>query len=174
MISQYEDWWVPGQEDNDIIKGYRQQILKHIPICLSWKYYRKNTAKEHARGYRLGASLAMEDMKDLLEGYIFDFERWMTNIRQPFKGLGEEFLVNGAAKVGNEIEIQGSNKKHGIVMAYRPRKRQTVREVCLDTERHPVSSQRPQRANFCRCVGMNDRSSLFVAFVTLDSLTKAF
>lgn len=53
----------------------------------------------------LEASMAMTDMKDLLEGHLFDFERSMTRISQTFKGLGEEFLVNERAKVDNIVEV---------------------------------------------------------------------
>ena len=47
----------------------------------------------------------MIDVKDLLEGHVFDFESSMTRISQTFKGLGEEFLVNERAKVDNIVEV---------------------------------------------------------------------
>lgn len=47
----------------------------------------------------------MTDVKDLLEGHIFDFGRSMTRISQTFKGLDEEFLVNEKVKVDNIVEV---------------------------------------------------------------------
>lgn len=53
----------------------------------------------------LGASLTMIDVKDLLEGHVFDFERSVTRINQPFKCFGEELLVNEIAKVDIIVEV---------------------------------------------------------------------
>lgn len=47
----------------------------------------------------------MIDVKGLLEGNVFDFERSITKISQPFKCFGEEFLVNETAKVDNIVEV---------------------------------------------------------------------